>query len=262
MKQAGSLREALLSDRTVLSTFVIICAPEVVELAALAGFGSVIIDLEHGPFELPDTVPLILAARARGIHPIVRVRSNQPSAIGAALDAGAAGVLVPQVESVAAARSAVAAAHFAPDGSRGVNPWVRAFDYDAGMEDYARANDETAIMLLIEGPSGIAALSEILEIPRLDCVFVGPVDLSHALGFPGEPEHPVVVAEIERIVAAAQARGVAVGVFAAGAEAARRWIDRGVSFIAVSEDTRIIGQAYRALVSSIRVRPGDGASRA
>lgn len=256
MNQKRPLRHMLLSDATVLSTFVIIKAPEVVELAALAGFDSVIIDLEHGPFELPDAVPLILAARARGIHPIVRVRSNQPSAIGAALDAGASGVLVPQVESEADARAAVSAAHFAPNGSRGVNPWVRAFDFEAGMRDYAKADDETAIMLLIEGRSGIAALPAILDIPRLDCVFIGPVDMSHALGFPGEPEHPAVIAEIERISDEARKKDVSVGVFAATAEAARRWIERGVSFVAVSEDTRVLGHAYRTLVASIaRDRP-------
>jgi len=251
MRPAQSLRQALLSARPILSTFAIIPSPVIVEMAALAGFDSVILDLEHGPFEIADIVPMILAAHARGIHPIVRVRSNQASAIGAVLDAGAAGVIVPQIESADAARAVVAAARFAPAGSRGVNPWVRAFDYAGDAGAFARANAGTAVILLIEGKAGLQALPDILEVPGLDCVFLGPVDMAQSLGVAGQPEHPLVVSQIERVVADCRARGVATAVFAPGGEAARRWLARGVSLVAVAIDTAIVAEAYRRLYASI-----------
>ncbi|MGE0253595.1 MAG: HpcH/HpaI aldolase/citrate lyase family protein [Alphaproteobacteria bacterium] len=248
-------RPALLTAGPLLSTFSIVPSPVIVELAALAGFDSVILDLEHGPFEIGDIVPMILAARSHGIHPIVRVRANQPFAIGSALDAGAAGVIVPQVDSVEGARAAVSAARFAPVGTRGVNPWVRAFDYAGDAAAFARANEETAIILLIEGWAGIEALPGILDVPGIDCLFLGPVDMAQSLGVGGQPEHPLVVTEIERIVADCRRRDIATAVFATNGEAAGRWLARGVSLIAVAEDTAIIADAYRRLYASIR-RPG------
>lgn len=93
-------------------------------MIGLAGFDAVILDMEHGPYGVQALGPLILAARARGLFPVARVRTNEASLIGAALDAGAAGVLVPQVPSADAALAAFSAARFAPEGSRGANPWV------------------------------------------------------------------------------------------------------------------------------------------
>lgn len=222
MRPVQPLREALLSPRPILSTFTIIPSPVIVEMAALAGFYSVIIDLEHVPFEMAEIVPMILAANAHGIHPIVRARFNQASAIGAVLDAGAAGVIVPQIESAGASRAVVAAARFAPACSRGVNPWARAFDYAGDAEAFARANADTAVILLIEGKAGLEALPDILDVPGLDCVFLGPVDMAQSLGVAGQPEHPLVVAQIERVVTDCRAREVAMAVFAPGGEAARR----------------------------------------
>ena len=92
----------------------------------------VILDMEHGPYGIQALGPLILSARARGLTPVARVRCNDAALVGAALDCGAAGVLVPSVGSAQAARELVAAARFAPEGRRGVNPWVRAADFQAG----------------------------------------------------------------------------------------------------------------------------------
>lgn len=221
-------------------------------MIGLAGFDAVILDMEHGPYGVPALGPLILAARARGLFPVARVRTNEPSLIGAALDAGAAGVLVPQVSSADAARAAVSAARFAPDGSRGANPWVRAADFTAGPEWFARANREAAAMVMIEGMEGVAAVPEILSTPALDAVFLGPVDLSHALGVPGETEHPLVLERVEHVVAQAAARGMAVAVFAPTPKAARRWLDRGVRFVAVGVDTAHVLAGFRSVIAEVR----------
>ncbi len=129
-----ALRERLKSGAPLLATFSIIPSVEVVELIGLAGFDAVILDIEHGAHGSEALGTLILAAMARGIYPVVRVRSSDPAEIAAALDAGAAGVIVPQIGSLAEAEKAVRAARFAPDGNRGANPFVRGADYSGRLE--------------------------------------------------------------------------------------------------------------------------------
>lgn len=246
-----SLRDRLRRGPPLLATFSIIASVEVVEMIGLAGFDAVILDMEHGPYGVQALGPLILAARARGLFPVARVRTNEASLIGAALDAGAAGVLVPQVPSADAALAAVSAARFAPEGSRGANPWVRAADFTAGPDWFSRANQDVAVMVMIEGKEGVQAVPEVLNTPTLDAVFLGPVDLSHALGVPGQTEHPLVLERVERVVAQAAERGMAVAVFAPTPKAARRWLDRGVRFVAVGVDTAHVLAGFRAAITEV-----------
>ena len=236
MTASISLRERLRRPEPLLVTFCVIPSVEVVELIALAEFDGVILDMEHGPYGTESLVPLIAAARARNIHAIARVRRNEASLIGAALDAGASGVLVPQVSSREEAVAAVSAARFAPEGSRGANPWVRAADFSGRAGWFGEANRDVAVLVMIEGRGGLAALADILAVPFLDGVFLGPVDLSHSLGVPGEVEHPLVVETMIEVVEQARARSLATAVFAASPESARTWLKRGVGMIAVGVD--------------------------
>ena len=240
------LRQRLAEGPELVATFAIVPAPEVVELIGLAGFDAVIIDTEHGAFGNESLGPLILAARAHGLYALVRVRAVEPSLIGAALDAGADGVVVPQIATAAEARMALDAARFAPAGRRGANPYVRAAGYLADASWFEQANAEAATVLMIEGKEGIDALDEILVTPGLDAIFVGPFDLSHALGVPGLVDHPLVLETVEAIVASAQSRGVATAAFAPSPELARRWRDRGVRMVAYGVDTGLILQGLRA----------------
>jgi 2-keto-3-deoxy-L-rhamnonate aldolase RhmA len=258
MDRSPSLRHRLRSGPPLLAVFSIISASEVVEMIGLAGFDAVILDMEHGPYGVQALGNLILAARARGLFPIARVRTNEPSLIGAALDAGAAGVLVPQVSSADAALKVVSAARFAPDGSRGANPWVRAANFTAGPEWFSRANQEVAVMVMIEGTEGIAAAPEILNTPSLDAVFLGPVDLSHALGVPGETEHPLVIEQVGRVIAGGTQRGMATAVFAPTPTAARRWLDRGAGLVAVGVDSAHVLAGLRAVVAEVRATSATG----
>lgn len=246
------LRARLRNGEPFLTTFSIIPAIEVVELIGLAGFDGVILDTEHGAHASEALGPLILAARAHGLHPLVRVRSSEPTGIGAALDAGAAGVIVPQIGSAAEASKAVRAARFAPEGNRGANPFVRAADYSSRIEWFAESNRDTAVLLMIEGAGAIAELDQIIDTPNLDGIFIGPMDLSHALGVPGEVTHPSVVEAIERVIAATRAKGLICGIFAGTSEAARRWIGRGVTLIGVSVDTVQFLRVLKETVAEVR----------
>jgi 4-hydroxy-2-oxoheptanedioate aldolase len=247
-----ALRERLKSGAPLIATFSIIPAIEVVELIGLAGFDAVILDIEHGAHGSEALGPLILAAAARGIYPLVRVRSSEPTEIAAALDAGAAGVIVPQIGSLAEADRAVKAARFAPEGNRGANPFVRAADYSGRLEWFAEANRDIAILLMIEGQGGVDAMHEIAALPNLDGIFIGPMDLSHALGVPGELAHQKVTDAIRSVVAACKASGVTSGIFAGTPEAAKRWIGEGVTLVGVGADAAIIGKALKAVVAETR----------
>src|SRR3954465_3533326 len=136
------LPERIRTGKPLITTFSMIASPIIVELLAKAGFEAVVLDMEHGPLSFDVLNNLIPAARAAGIYPIVRGKTNEASLISSALDVGAAGVLVPQIDSAAAAEAVVKASRFAPLGHRGVNPYTRAAGYHAKPEWYARANGE------------------------------------------------------------------------------------------------------------------------
>lgn len=253
MNGVSGLRARLRREEPLLTAFVIVPRVEMVEIAAEAGFDAVVLDQEHGPGATDQLIPLLAAARAAGIHAIVRVPENRAIAIGSVLDAGADGVLVPHVSSPAGARAAVAAARFAPEGSRGVNPAVRAGRYGADTPSYlAGANGGAAVLGMIEGLEAVEAAKEIVATEGLDGVFLGPFDLSAALGIPGQTASEEVVGRIRTVVGHATDAGIASAVFAPTAEAARSWIELGVRLVALGIDTRLALDGFRAAVSAVR----------
>jgi 2-keto-3-deoxy-L-rhamnonate aldolase RhmA len=241
--------------RALVATFVIVPRIEIVELAAVAGFDAVILDQEHGPLGVAELPALVASAQGSGIAALVRVPECRPKAIEAALDVGADGVLVPHVSSGAAAAEAVAASRFAPEGRRGANPWVRAARYGAAADFPRTANDRCACVAMVEGRAGIEAVDEILATAGLDAIFMGPVDLSHALGVPGETEHELVVETVAGLVERGRALGVATAVFTPTPEAARRWLDLGVRLVALSVDTALALDGFRRAVTATVAAP-------
>lgn len=246
-----NLRERLTETAPLVGTFLGLPAPQVVEIAASAGLDVVVIDCEHGPFAEHEVAPLGAAGSAGGIATVVRVRSNDPSLIAVALDQGADGVLVPQISSVDGARRAIEAARFAPRGSRGLNPYVRAAGYGSDRDWLSHANESVAVLLMVEGPEGIAALPGILALPGLDGIMVGPVDLSQALGVPGQTEHPDVVSAATRIISETSAAGLSTAVFASNPESGRRWLDLGVTMLLYSVDAGILHDGFTSALTAL-----------
>jgi 4-hydroxy-2-oxoheptanedioate aldolase len=249
---AASLRQRLRQGPPLIGTFSIVAAPEIIELVGLAGFDVVVLDMEHGTYEISNLGPHILAARAHSVAPIVRVRWAEPALIGAVLDAGAAGVLVPHVQSADDAAAVVEAARFPPQGGRGAHPWVRAAGYAATDDWHARANDDVAVIAMVEGQEGVAAVDEILAVPGLDAVFLGPVDLAASLGLAGQLDHPQVVAAVRSVIERAGAVDVAAACFSPSVEGARRWVAAGARLVTVGVDTQILLPAFRSLVDGMR----------
>lgn len=257
--QTASLREDLAGSRRLLATFLLIPRVEIVEMLGLAGFDAVIVDLEHGPIGIAEIPAIAAGARGAGLHTIVRVGSGSPAGIGAVLDCGVDGVLVPHVASVSDARALVAAGRYPPEGERSLNPYVRGVRYGQEIEEGLNGFEESvALIALLEGAEAMEDFEEIASVPGLDGVFVGPVDLSGSLGHPGQPEHPVVVDAVRRAFSIAREAGCSAGVYAPTAEAAARWFDAGAVLVAVSADAAMIRRAFAAMHTSVAALVTDG----
>ncbi|MDQ6663184.1 MAG: aldolase/citrate lyase family protein [Acidobacteriota bacterium] len=249
-----SLRLTLKNNGIAVGTFCELPCAESVEITALAGWDFVVVDCEHAPITAAALPGLVRAAAAAGVPAIVRVASNDAAAIQHALDCGAAGVQVPQIASVDAARRAIAAARFHPTGERGFNPFVRAASYSVvPVADFmTRAADNVLLALQVESAAGVESLPGILELDGIDVIFIGPYDLSQSLGIPGDVSHPDVLATAGRIAEAVNRRGMTCGVFTGSERDTPAWLGRGIRYLCCGVDTVALLEASRQKLLNIR----------
>ena len=229
--------------------------PAFIEIAGYAGFDFVILDMEHGPANIQSLQNLIRAAEVAGIVPIVRTPDDSEIAIARALDVGAMGVQVPQVNCAKQAKRVVASAKYAPMGNRGVCRFVRAADYSAKNRfEYFKDANENLVIIHLEGTTAIDNLDEILDVEGIDILFIGPYDLSGSLGLLGQVDHPQVHASMKAIIEKATKRGKAVGTFVDNIANARLWRDTGVQYISFSVDVGIFYEACRTIVQGFMLK--------
>ncbi len=256
MELINPVKERLRDGGTALGVFVPMPSPETVEVLALAGFDFVMLDAEHGRISPENAYPMILAAEARGVPALARVGQNDRQVILKFLDLGIAGVMIPQTNTPEAARDAVAAMRYHPRGVRGL-AGGRGFAYGLGVpaaELVPLLSERVIGIVQFEHVGTLAHLDEILAIPDLDVLFVGPNDLAQSMGYPGQPGHPEVEAVIARVSAAARGGSVALGTVAADAAATNRRLEQGFRMLVSSAPT-LLAQAARALLAGV-VRPG------
>jgi len=248
------LKERLTNGEKLFGPFVNLCHPAVLEVAGLAGFDFAIIDTEHGELSSDRAVDMVRAAKLAGISPVVRVYGNQPELIAKALDIGAEGVQIPQISTKIEALAAVKAAKFSPQGARGSNRYVRAAQYSATdkFAYFANANQETAVIIQVEGKEGIDNLAEILTVEGIDVLFIGPYDLSASLGIPGQIEHPVLVAEMKKNMELARQAGIAIGFFVDDVESAIKWKRWGVQYISFAADVGLLYEIFKEKVNAFK----------
>jgi 4-hydroxy-2-oxoheptanedioate aldolase len=249
-----SLRAKLAGPIPVNGFFSSFNCPETLELAGIAGWDFAVVDCEHAPTTSSSLPHLIRGAAAFGLPVIVRVATNAPELIQHALDAGAAGVQIPQISSLEAARQAVSASRFHPVGQRGFSPFVRAAAFSGlPLEEFMRrADQEVTLVLQIESQAGMAALDGIVDLPGIDVLFLGPYDLSQSLGVAGQTSHPKVIEAVRKICQVAGDRGIHVGVFTRYPEEAGRWLSLGVRYLCYSVDTLILLEGFRKTVEEAR----------
>lgn len=254
MLRRNSLKQKLSSQPYVIGTFLETPSPYLVEMLGLAGFDFVIIDREHGPIDLAATEHLIRASLATDMAAVVRVPQCDPVSIRQPLDMGATAVQIPQIESAALARLAARSCYFHPHGDRGVQPFVRAASFRLlGAKPYFELTDaDTAIIVHIEGAGGVAEIDEILAVERLDVIFLGPYDLSQALGVPGQTSHPLVQSTMEAVIRKTRAAGKIAGCYCDSVESAAGMGRLGVQYLAVGIDVKIFLEAASDLTRRLR----------
>jgi 4-hydroxy-2-oxoheptanedioate aldolase len=235
------LRGALRDGSSLLATFLLLPRAEVVEMLAVSGFDAVIVDLEHGPAGRAELTAVVSAAQGAGLYAIARLGNPADDEIGRVLDAGVDGLLVPHVSSPTEAEAIVRAGRFPPRGDRSINPYTRGNAYGVdGTRRYGDVDDGVALIAMVEGAGALSSLEAIARTAELDGIFVGPVDLSSSLGFPGEPEHPQVIDAVRDVLARIRAAGPAAGVYAPTPEAASRWLGAGAGLVALSADSAML----------------------
>src|ERR1700750_1364104 len=175
--------------------------PQIVEIIGHAGFDAAFIDMEHTSFDLRDIQLMVMAAERVGVTPIVRTPGFDPAFILRLLDMGVQGVQVPHVSSADTAREAVKAVRYPPQGERGMASGSRAADYGRIplVEHMAQSNREILLACMIEDMAGGERIDEIAAVEGVDLLAVGPSDLSRSLGVSGQPNHPRLVAAIDRV---------------------------------------------------------------
>ena len=227
------------------------------ETMAHQGWDSLVIDLQHGVIDYAGMVPMLQAISTTSTVPMVRVPWLEPGILMKALDAGAYAVICPMVNSRADAEKLVAYTHYAPAGTRSFGP-VRALLY--GGADYPKHANETIVTFaMIETAKALENLDEILSTPGLDAVYIGPSDLSLALGCTPvfDDVDPPVAAAIEKILARAKVHGVVAGIHNGTAEAALRRIAMGFQFVTIASDARLMAAGAQQVM--VKMRAGQSA---
>lgn len=221
--------------------------PITMEVLGLAGFDWILFDGEHAPNDVLSFIPQLMAVKDSSSMPIVRVPTNDPVIIKRVLDIGFYNILVPYVETEEQAMNAVAATRYPPEGIRGFSVSHRNNGY-ATIPDYFKViNDNIGVIVQIESQKGVDNVDKIAAVKGVDCVFVGPGDLSAALGCLNQPNHPDVQKVIQHVFATAKKHGKPCGILAPVEADARRYLEWGATFVAVGSDLGVFRGATQAL---------------
>jgi 4-hydroxy-2-oxoheptanedioate aldolase len=222
------------------------------EMAATCGFDWLLIDGEHAPNDLRTTMAQLAVLEPSPSLPVVRLRDDDPARIKQVLDAGAQSLLIPMIETADQAKRAVAATRYPPEGFRGVGSSLARASRFSAIPDYLKtANDQICLILQVESRAGLAALDDILAIPGIDCVFIGPADLAADMGHLGNASHPevrvAVLAALARIAASGKAAGMLSteeAFIADCVKAGARFVGVGIDVLAYVGAMRTIARKY------------------
>lgn len=248
------LKQKLINNQITIGSWITLGHSAIAEIMARAGFDWLVIDMEHSVIELREAQEMIQAIDGEGVPTIVRLTSNDINLIKRVMDAGAHGIMVPNINSREGAERAVAAAYYPPRGNRGVG-LARAQGYGASFQDYRKWLDENAVVIvMIEHIDGVKVVDEILAVDGVDGYMIGPYDLSSSLCVPGDFKNPLVVEAIKRIREAGEKAGKPGGIHVVDPDlkAVEQRINEGFSFIGYGMDVRILDAISRDHLSKIK----------
>lgn len=246
-------RQKLLKGETLIGCWSALGNPITAEVLGLAGFDWLLFDGEHAPNDVLSFIPQLMAVKDSQSMPIVRPPKNEPVVIKRLLDIGFYNFLIPYVETKEDAIQAVSSTRYPPAGIRGVSVSHRSNGYATVPDYFKTINDNIGIIVQIESQLGVKNVEEIAAVDGVDCLFVGPGDLSAALGYLGQPSHPEVLKVIKHIFDVAKKHGKACGILAPVEADARRYLEWGATFVAVGSDLGIFRSATKALCDKYKV---------
>jgi 2-keto-3-deoxy-L-rhamnonate aldolase RhmA len=248
-----TFRERVRNGDVMLGTFLNLGSALVAEVFALSGFDWLLVDLEHGAGGEEALIGQLLAGAAHDVPVLVRVESAERIRTGHALDLGAAGVMYPRLDTADDVNTAVGHMSYPPRGDRGVASYNRARRFGGDTRTSSDVNDELLCVVQIETSLALSNVKGIGATPGVDVLFVGPGDLSTALGRPGQLDSEAYLEALDAVVAAARDAHVAAGILVGDVNDVARHVDRGFSFVAVASDSALLrGAAATAARSAAR----------
>lgn len=243
----NSFKRRLLAGERLIGCWCSLANPITTEVLGVAGFDWILLDGEHSPNDVISFIPQLMALKDSVSAPIVRPSWNNPVELKRLLDGGFYNFLIPFIESADEAKRAVAATRYPPQGSRGVSVSQRSNKFGSVKDYFTGINDQICVMVQIESRKGVEAVAEIAKTEGIDGIFVGPSDLAAGFGHLGNANHPEVQAAMAQIIAAAKAAGKPIGILAPVEADARRYMEQGVTFVAVGSDLGVFRSGTQAL---------------
>jgi 4-hydroxy-2-oxoheptanedioate aldolase len=242
------VKQLLKEGKPAVGTFLNIPSIASAEIMANVGFDWLVVDAEHGAIDLNTLHDMFIAISTTNTVPMCRVRENDPATIKQALDAGAYGVVIPMVNSAEEAERAVKSCKYAPEGIRSAGPGR--WRYYGGADYQQHANDEVLVAIQIEHIDAVNRLDEILSVPGIDIVHMGPGDLAWSMGLGkglGEKD-PAHVEAMAKVLDAAKKHGIPIGTAARSVQEAPKLIEKGYQFMMIMNDvTHLFNAASEAL---------------
>lgn len=249
----NGFKAALAQARPQIGCWLALAHAYPAEIMAGAGFDWLLIDCEHAPSTQYTVLGQLQAMAPYPVHPVVRPAWNDTVMIKQILDLGAQNLLIPMIDTAEQAAQAVAATRYPPHGVRGVGSALARASRWNRTEDYLnQADAQICVLVQLETPKAIAGLDSILAVDGVDGVFIGPADLSAAMGHRGNPAHPEVQAVIEAAIIRIVAAGKAAGILSADRTLAKRYLELGACFVAVGSDVTLLARGAEALAGHFK----------
>lgn len=242
---------------TPLGTWLMSGAPATAEAMGYCGFDFLVVDMEHVPIEIADLAQLLRAIGCTPAEPVVRLAWNDRVLIKRAMDAGAQTLMLPFVQTAEEAREASASMRYPPDGARGVAAVHRASRFGRASDYLRRANGQAYTIVQLETPEAIERLPEIAAVDGVNALFVGPGDLSAAMGHIGDIGHAEVQSLIAKAAKDCAAAGKPIGIVGPNPEMVRRFLGYGYSFAAMASDMAMMIGRGSEWLSQVKGAPED-----
>ena len=230
--------------------------PGIAKICEAAGLDFVLIDMEHGPLEIPQIARMIAWFKATRISPFVRIPASEYHFVARVMDAGAQGIMAPNVRTAEQARLLNDAMRYAPEGNRGLGLGTSHNDFvrpDA-LKYMAEANRGNLLICQIESTQALDNLDEIADVEGVDCLWVGHMDLTQSMGIVGELEHPEFLSALARVAQAARVRGKFAGIQPSSLQQAVDWLAVGYNLISYSTDIGVYGAALASEAAQVRAQ--------